>query len=534
MGSIKSSWRKKIVDKIKVPNIVEEMEKHGVSKELIDKQKLFRDTLNVLSDYISEEGYKTHPSAVLVKIEPVIVKEGFPMFANRVPSPVINQLTVKTALIDPENTQEYKPGKTIFKTYITESALASAIVGTNASAYPATIVEAMGDSVEKTDYVVDDGFSKNMEMFNKSKNDTLVQIQGALDSVEAVLSEKGAKLGKKEAKELIQTISCATKNIYANTNYHISNSVETYQKDYGSIVVEADNLIKRLSIYSNMKNVDTLLLGDKKGSVKNPMELMLGGLHTVDDLKEIQEKIPVLDFKSYEMRDELKRYNEFVNRYDNKHIVEKISNQNEANACFRFSRIASTDSLSFSSSATSGGEQMQLEINNARMEKNKYGDGENIVEDGIIARIQMSPNDFLMLIRGHSESDFVPCEMSSFCGHLIKKEKISETKDEKVAKNHKVDVSEAVSGLCSKLISLIENGIKTEKAKVEIEAVKNDYLAALSSDLEDMAVVFEKANGETMEIVKKQCHETMEKLNSVSGGQLGNVKKIFKLEDKGE
>lgn len=522
-----------------IPNIIEEMKKNGVSKTIIEKKELASDAVNILSEYISDSEYKTHPSAVLIKLEPVIVDSNTSLFANRVPSPVVNQLTVKSALVDPNDPENYIPGKTIFKTLISESALSQSLINTNSSVYPMTFTEAMGDPLEKTNYFIKSSQEKNELQFKNSIENTVSIIKNALDSIETVVNTKEQKMGKKEANEIIHTLKCATQNLYSNVNYSTKESIKKYQEDVSQILVEADNLIKRLNIYSNMNNVETLMLENKKNQDStvqalekmNPLKLFLNGIFTNEDMKEIYEKVPTIEV-GYSNRDLAKNYNNFINRYENKHITKNVSLRHEANGCIRFSRISTNEELNFSSFGFNGGELMQIEINSAVIEPNESNDKEYIYEQGVVARISMTPSDFLLFIRGNSKSDFVPCELSSFCGKLIKSEKINKTEDENIADKYKVEVSEGVSGLSKTLFSLMENGIKTQKAKNQIKDAKKAYLEAIKNDCKELEHIFKNANNENMNVAKKHSQKTLEKLDNAANGKLKNVNNIFKIESK--
>ena len=510
----------------KSPNILEEFKKANVSKELIQKQTTVENAVQIFEEYIEDSNYFTHPSMMLAKIEPIALKKPTQLFGSRINSPIINKFTLRAALISKEDRTKYIPGNLVMEAYISEDALSKSLVNTNAESFPATMIKALGENVSETDFQPIPVEEKNKNRFNESISNTYGYVKENIEKIKEVLNEKGKKLSKKEAQQILKTLNIQIGNFYSNTNYHIEESVTDYQKDISSVLTEADNMIKRLSFYSGMsKEQDLIEDKTKQNNPNNPLRVVANGIYTNEERKEIYEKVKPFNLEEVKgNRDSFKYFNNFVESYKNPHILK--TKYHEANLSFRFSKITSNVLLPFSTVKDNSNNYMKIEFSSGYIED--QNEDSRIYSGANLCRMLFSTSDFLMLIRGNKETDYVPCSMSSFCSNAINEDNSFISKEEIETEKDKVYAPETTKNKLAKVNSLVSEGIKTEKAKQEIQEAINSLEEEIEQEINTFESAFDSASEKVKSMANERYHNLLNKMDKIQ--ELKNFQSLIGIE----
>jgi hypothetical protein len=512
--------------KIKTENLNPSLLKTANLYNFIDNQK--KTFVNSLrkedGDYIQE------PSTCLIKIEPVKSEEAITLYGSNVKSLIVNKITVRLAMVNKNNPDDYKEGDLILETLMTDEDLSEAIFNSNAQSYPCTNTKIMDESIafENNSYIKKpvDIIDDSAERHEKSSFDRLDETSELIKS-----SLLKSKIPKKITEEILKNLNFLKYTSADNYSYSVNLLAEKFEGTLASTRVEVSSTIeKMLKYYSDSDNL--VLENKKEYSDFNLLSWLMSGSYSESERRELYtifSNISLNDILSSDKSDELyKSIKMLKDDFSNEHILSKSNSFNKRNGYFEVSKIQGTTDI-FGSLRTQN-HFVELRFGNSYTTNKTYGN--KIFSCSNLLTLQISFENLLVLLRGNVNKDYIPCSISRLAGLPVPKIPISllNNETEKLFSDVSIEYkshSVKINYIYSEIEILLNNGISNKSHKSKLSELFDEYSKEFKLLSLKLKTLHKNDQKKVFDIYDKKLKKSLEKSIKLLSEQDKN--KIIKL-----
>lgn len=451
----------------------------------------------------------THLSNCLIKIVPITLETPQKLFGGKIKSAVANKITVFQAVVSNKNPEDFTEGDILFETLMSDESLSMAIFNSNSKKYPCTFISALGDQLRP--------FSESDELENSNS-----RIQGQLASSANSLNirmnefkkliyslDGKPSLSKNIITEIIQRLDVLTSHSYSNFSYYIEQLAEEFEKDKSSIKVELSSTIDKLSKYYAHNDILSLSSPTDNGKF-NILRWMLNGKYNSHERNILASLVDKIKDSSDLDSKTIKVLNEWLLEFTNTTRLENYDNAFESNGYFKVSKIWG-DSELFGSHTSRGG-FIDLQFGSAYIESTR---GQNHVRSiDPICSLSLSYEDFLVLLRGNSSSDALPCTISRFVGVGVPFKRVGITKKEELiqdVRNEYLNKSSKLIELYSEISELLKStSLKKKADKDTFKILIKKFTEEFHTNLATLQELSDKDTQKVTENFKDEIQKAVE------------------------
>lgn len=465
------------------------------------------------------DGY-SNLSCCLIKIEPIKLNSSTKIFGSKFKSSVSNKLTLCQAIISKEDPSKFVAGDILFETLISDEALSLCMFNSNAKEYPCTFINVLGDQlsspendpnliINPIDIVFDNEALKN---FSKSKFEKYSKSQNLSDLDVFCSKLLTGSVSKKELSEAQFILQNLTTNTPANFAHIVDSFSSSLDKDMVSFKVELSSMLEKINKFYSSS--DTLLLEKNINNEKfNYLRWLLNGGYTTNERLSLAKVIIEMtsDFDDEHKKD----YSYYLNSFSNELILEEQSLAFESNGSIGLKKTSSTG-LNIFGSQNKETSVIEIDFHSACL--TPFRDSHQLNPLSKIATVSMSFNNLLVLLRGNSTSEFIPCSVTDFGGKNVtfKKIHIDEKKEtsEKVKANYVKEFLPVIEAH-KHIENFLKGNVTTKAQRLELHTLIKEYISVYDSILSDFKSINDLELNKTVNSFKNELKNNFEKFNHI-------------------
>lgn len=401
----------------------------------------------------------------------------------------------------------------MFEFFISDEHLSLALINSNSSAFPCTVVSALGDPCISKSSKILNSIDLNLDFVN-SKNSHYLQLIDLIDNIEKNNLINGS-VSKKEIVNLNSLLSFLSSNIHHDFSYSVEELHENLEKDLSSFKISFTSTIEKLSrYYKNIPLLENLNVHSKSENF-NLAKFILNGQYSAEErtiLAEIISSILSSQSDTKSINDKtLEKLKDLNMSFLNKSVNNSSEQLFETNSSFEINKLIGEIDL-FGSNYTQN-QVVEIRIKAAFL--NKSGQSYYLSSMTSILSLQLSSENFLVLLRGNLNSDFLPCSMSRLCNLGVPYKNIytSEKKDQLHRVNHSYSkIFEPLKSIYEEIQNFTKKPIKTKRdTKILLDLIHNFKIC-----YEECFVKLNESHADnindTKEMFKKDLNDSIESL----------------------